>query len=246
MTHTASRGSSQQRGSSAARVARALPVASLIWGGALLGCGGEGAADARDTAGLRDGAGGTSEGEGASEKSAPQPCTSDAECVDGCSIWFEDLDADGFGRADGGAGRGFCGSQPPALGFPVAANADDCCDSNGLVNPAQTDSFPERIEESCALARGYDYDCDGTLRYRDELGATPWVGACDDTSSPGNDPNIPCAERSGVFVTEEDAADPFTFDGGASACGSPSTQWRSCSLVGDACAGQVSSAPPCN
>lgn len=178
------------------------------------------------------------------------PCSRATECVDGrCTLWFEDADADGFGNPD--TSRGFCGERAPASKVPLVRNGRDCCDLNERVRPTQTEAFSVPIEASCPLARGYDYDCDGVVRYGDDMGASVWAGACDDGDNASNEPNMPCAERGGIFLGPGNALgltleDLVTPDGEAALCGNASVEWKRCSLVGAACEGRRASAPPCN
>jgi hypothetical protein len=178
------------------------------------------------------------------------PCTSAADCADGrCTRWFEDADADGFGNPD--TGRGSCGDRAPASRVPLVRNGQDCCDLNDRVRPTQTEAFSAPIQESCPLARGYDYDCDGVIRYGDDMGASVWAGACDASSNAINDPNTPCVERGGVFLGQGNALgltleDLVTADGQAALCGNGSVEYKSCSLAGSTCEGRPSTAPPCN
>jgi len=251
MTLTPSQRGSPQRGPSAARsLACGRRVALVL----AFGCANEGhAAKAKasevtaraSTAGGVDAPGGST----IAEKAASQGCMSDADCVGGCNIWFEDADADGFGNAD--TARGFCGPVAPESAVPLVSNGHDCCDLNSRVNPTQTGSFPGSIQEDCPLAKGYDYDCDGVLRYGGDLGATSWAAACDDTSHPNNDPNTPCVERAGVFLGPGNALgltpeDLLTADGDAALCGNPSVEWKYCAAADGACLGEVTLAPPCN
>jgi len=178
------------------------------------------------------------------------PCASAADCAGGgCTRWFEDADGDGFGNPD--TGRGFCGESAPTSKVPLVRNGQDCCDLNDRVRPSQTEAFATRIQQACPLARGFDYDCDGVIRYGDDMGVSVWAGACDASSSLGNEPNTPCVERGGVFLGRGNALgltleDLVTADGDAALCGNGSVEWKSCSLTGSTCAGRASTAPPCN
>lgn len=181
---------------------------------------------------------------------AALPCTSAADCAEGgCTRWFEDADADGFGNPD--TARGYCGERAPLFRVPLVRNGQDCCDLNDRVRPTQTEAFSARIQESCPLARGYDYDCDGVVRYGDDMGASVWAGACDASFNASNPSNMPCSERGGVFLGPGNTLgltleDLVTADGDAALCGNRSVEWKSCSLVGTACEGRPASAPPCN
>jgi hypothetical protein len=181
----------------------------------------------------------------------PQPCRSAAECAAGeaCTVWFEDADGDGFGNPD--TARGFCGEHAPASKLPRVDNDRDCCDLDDRVRPTQTEAFAERIAAACPLARGYDYDCDGVLRYGDDMGASVWAGACDASTNAGNEPHTPCVERAGVFLGPGNALgltteNLLTAAGDAALCGNASVEWKSCEPSGSACEGHSSFAPPCN
>jgi hypothetical protein len=77
-------------------------------------------------------------------ESKPQPCTSAADCVDGCTLWLEDADGDGFGNPN--TTRGLCGSRAPASKAPLVRSGKDCCDLNERVRRNLTEAFAERFQ----------------------------------------------------------------------------------------------------
>jgi hypothetical protein len=58
--------------------------------------------------------------------------TADNEGADGCEVWFQDVDGDGFG-SQVAPGRCFCSAQPAI--FYVVKNTDDCADLDETRNP---------------------------------------------------------------------------------------------------------------
>jgi hypothetical protein len=71
--------------------------------------------------------------------------------------YFRDADGDGHGNPN--ITSSTCGSAPTGY---VASN-DDCCDSNSLVYPGNTNWYatPHSETPACATVKPFDYDCDG-------------------------------------------------------------------------------------
>ena len=79
-------------------------------------------------------------------------------CVEECtSVFYQDVDDDGFGNPN----STLIGCRSP-VGYRV--NSLDCCDSDALARPNQTDFFG--TANGCG---SFDYDCDGAAERRSVL-----------------------------------------------------------------------------
>ena len=100
----------------------------------------------------------------ASDRQAASPCFTDADCSRGvCQPSFEDKDRDGYG--DPGTRVDLCLEVAETLlreddSVLVVNNGDDCCDTDVLVNPGQTQFF-NGPQTSCRDVKPFDYNCDG-------------------------------------------------------------------------------------
>jgi hypothetical protein len=110
-----------------------------------LGCNGQGQCNCP--------AGQTSSG-GSCRLNDGQACTvgGGTPCLNGCTQWFSDGDSDGFGNSNTAISR--CGTAPPAGGSFVRQGGD-CCDTDGLAFPGQTQSFVTG-RNGCG---GFDFNC---------------------------------------------------------------------------------------
>ena len=174
-------------------------------------------------------------------------CDSNDDCATSCVTFFQDRDVDRHG--DPSRPVRFCGSPPVGVDPPVtnAAAADDCCDADTRVFPGQAETFPDSLVNTCPDIPSHDYNCDGELHYRANMGETSWTSGCAD--DPGQEfPNTPCAQRTGVNkgVFEDTFGPVLLDDGQAGLCGNSSVSWRICSLQNGTCSGVLSLAPPCN
>jgi hypothetical protein len=150
-------------------------------------------------------------------------------------------DNDSFG--DPGRPARFCGSPPANVNPRVVANDDDCCDLNGSVRPGQTETFATPIPQNCPRARGFGYNCDGVLRYLENLRGSEFVG-CNDRFLPEG-VFAPCEQRSSVLGPP--GVELVAADGNASQCGSASVSYFICVSDATGCALESSAAPtPCN
>ncbi|GMV42292.1 MAG: hypothetical protein AMXMBFR64_40080 [Myxococcales bacterium] len=75
----------------------------------------------------------------------------------GCTVWYQDFDADGFGV--GSTAQCLCKSS----GSLTASKAGDCDDNNALINPAS----PE-------VCNGKDDNCNGSVDEDGSAGCTTW------------------------------------------------------------------------
>ncbi|MFT5679435.1 MAG: hypothetical protein ACI8RZ_000339 [Myxococcota bacterium] len=111
----------------------------------------------------------------------------DEDTSDGANVWYEDFDGDGFGEAD----RTTIGCEQPS-GY--VADATDCDDSDGAVNPAATE-----------VCDSIDNDCDGTADEDDAADASTWYADTDsDTYGDVSTSHVSCEQPSGYV---SDAAD---------------------------------------
>jgi hypothetical protein len=96
---------------------------------------------------------------GSCRKNDGQTCAQAAECVNGCTMWFADNDADGFGA---GTAQGRCGTNSPPAGRFVTRSGD-CCDSDANAFPGQTTRFAETLPAACVRSANADHDwnCNG-------------------------------------------------------------------------------------
>jgi hypothetical protein len=87
----------------------------------------------------------------------PDVCDGAGSCTGGASLpsWYGDGDEDGFGNPDDVE----CSETAPS-GY--VDNDDDCCDSEALANPDQTDFFEDEYEcsDTGEVVPSWDYDCD--------------------------------------------------------------------------------------
>jgi hypothetical protein len=92
-----------------------------------------------------------------------QACTpgGGTPCLNGCTTWFTDRDGDGFGDANVPAVNS-CGAAAPGApaGGVFVRQGNDCCDTDPLANPNQTDSFSTLRSGNCPGPAG-DFNCDG-------------------------------------------------------------------------------------
>jgi hypothetical protein len=177
-------------------------------------------------------------------------CTVDDDCVNGCTGWFFDNDGDEHAAESTFPTMSTCGPNPPGPGFFTFG--DDCCDANPDVHPGQNETFTLTITGCPPGVKPHDYDCDGTMRYRDNLGASDF-GSC--AISDTADPTTPCGDRTGILAGPNSPfgimpADLFS-NGDAALCGNSSIQWAICTGFPDAagdCDGPATIAlsPPCN
>jgi hypothetical protein len=143
-------------------------------------------------------------------------CTSTCQCPS-CIADYQDTDNDGYGNPD--AGAMFCGTPS---GW--SANNSDCCDTEPLAHPGQT-NFYAMARTGCG---GYDYDCDST-----ETEADLVVKACKTTIALGGT----------VCTCSYDGIGPFTPGwslGVAPGCGASATYITACTdtpmcTCGDIC-----------
>ena len=106
------------------------------------------------------------------------------------STWYADTDGDGYGDAASSAAA--C-SEPSGY----VADATDCDDADGTVNPAAT--------EYCD---GIDNDCDGGVDEDDAVGAGTWYADVDGDGygDPGSSSSA-CAQPSGYVADDSDCDD---------------------------------------
>jgi len=116
--------------------------------------------------------------------------TVDEDDAADASTWYADIDGDGYGRSS--LFTDACG-QPSGY----VADATDCDDSDGAVNPAATE-----------VCDGIDNDCDGTVDEDSAAGASTWYA---DTDGDGfGDPastTAACSEPSGYVADSSDCDD---------------------------------------
>lgn len=172
-------------------------------------------------------------------------CTSNEQCASTCVSFFTDADGDTFG--DPSSPQRFCGSPPASAN--VVSNDDDCCDTVAAIRPGITQplGFVAGADTCPFTWVQHDFNCDGVARYRDHRNSE-WSGACDDVGLEGNDPSIPCAQRSGVSRFQADLfgfGELFDANGNARLCGNSSIQYIHCEVVGGVCTGGPQLAPLC-
>lgn len=166
---------------------------------------------------------------------APEACNGlDDNCdgttdegVTGDTLWYADLDGDGFG--DAGDSRPAC-SRPPRT-QPVAG---DCDDDDAGAHPGANE-----------VPDGQDQDCDGqadegteTADF-DQDGTSAADGDCNDTNPaihPGAEETCDGVDSDCDQVVDEDATDPSIFyvdaDGDGVGAGAPTTE-ASCTPPGE-------------
>jgi hypothetical protein len=89
-----------------------------------------------------------------------QTCTVATQCINGCTMWFTDVDRDGFGT---GTAQGRCGPNSPPPGGNFVTRSGDCCDSSADAFPGQTTRFGEALPDACirSAAADHDWNCNG-------------------------------------------------------------------------------------
>ena len=170
-------------------------------------------------------------------------CTTDDQCASTCVSFL--VDGDTYG--DPLTIQRYCGSPPPDVA--VVSNDDDCCDAVAEINPGVQQPLGFVVgTEGCPFSWvQHDFNCDGVARYRDHR-QSEWQGACDQVDLEGNDPSIPCAQRSGVSTFQADLfglGPLFDADDNARLCGNSSVQYIHCEVVGGVCTGGPNLSPLC-
>jgi hypothetical protein len=153
-----------------------------------------------------------------------QACTpGGTPCLNGCTQWFSDGDGDGFGNSSTAISR--CGTAPPAGGrFVLQGN--DCCDTDALAFPGQTQSFVT-ARNGCG---GFDFNCNNreepTFR---SVGGGPVINniltgfpACEDLGTP------PCNDSNTTLIWPGGQAAP---------CGAQGAGGSQCAVIDGLCQG---------
>jgi len=139
--------------------------------------------------------------------------TDDPDAID-AATWYPDADGDGYG--DGASGVSACAQVSGHL-----ADATDCDDAEGAVNPGAT--------ESC---NGVDDNCDGSVDESGATGESPWYADADgDGFGDANSSALACAQVSGHLADATDCDDADT--------GVNPAATESCNSVDDDCDGSV-------
>ncbi len=127
--------------------------------------------------------------------------TDGADAVD-ASSWYADSDSDGYGDADSAS---VACDQPSAY----VSDSTDCDDSDGDVNPGETE-----------LCNGVDDDCDGTIDEDDADDALTWYIDLDEDGYGGSRTTTACEEPSGYTDNSDDCddLDDDAFPGNTEVC----------------------------
>jgi hypothetical protein len=141
-----------------------------------------------------------------------QPCPN-GKCLNkGCEAFWVDMDGDGFGT---GSPTNFCGA-PTQSGWGNRGG-NDCCDSNGAVQPGMSDYManPATPFPCGTMVSPWDYNCDGVIE-------TGFAG------TNGPDQDVSCGPAPACTGT------PVNFP--SSLCGTNSPSMNcTCSYNGSAC-----------
>ncbi len=138
------------------------------------------------------------DGDGAVNPAATERCDGIDNDCDGSTdeddaadapTWYADADADGYG--DAGSGTAAC-SQPTGH----VADATDCDDGDGAVNPAAT----ERCD-------GIDNDCDGSTDEDDAADAPTWYADADADGWADETRSLHACEQPSGFLSVDDLGD---------------------------------------
>jgi len=168
-------------------------------------------------------------------------CSTNADCAGTCVQFFIDADNDGFG--DPTRSVRYCGSPPANVNPPVVANIDrpDCCDDDDRVKPGQSLYFGFIGANCPSTWLINDHNCDDRLE--SELPPTEF-SQCEGPV------NLPCEQRSGVWVGEGNflgltEASMATQAGLEGVCGNSSAQYQRCSSQFGVCEATFGLSPPC-